>query len=121
MLAAAGVGLSALAARAGEIADARDVGVLAAEIQGGLTPSVQDAIDRALAAQGIDPASVQVSGTPAPAPWGTTIQLSVEQPVTLTGLPWDFLGLSGRTVILGGTAYATSNLAPSGAATPAAP
>jgi hypothetical protein len=121
MLAAAGVGLSALAARAGEIADARDVGVLAAEIQGGLTPSVQDAIDRSLAAQGIDPASVQISGTPAPAPWGSSIQLSVEEPVTLTGLPWNLLGLAGRTVTLGGVTYTTSNLAPSGASGPATP
>ncbi len=112
MLAGAGIALSGLAGTAASVGDARDAGVVGAEVQGGLTPTVVQQVDQTLASLGINPAQVQVTGTPAPVPWGSQISLTVTDPVTLSGFPWNAMGLAGHSVTLGGTTYATSNLMP---------
>jgi hypothetical protein len=112
MLAGAGIALSGLATTAANLNDARDAGVVGAEIQGGLTPAVVSQVDTTLESLGVNPASATVSGTPAPVPWGSPIQLTVTASVPLAGFPWNAMGLAGRSVIVGGTTYTTSNLLP---------
>ena len=112
MLAGAGIALSSLASTAASVSDARDAGVVSAEIQGGVTQVVIRQVDETLASLGIDPAAAQVTGTPAPVPWGSPIALTVTDPVSLSGFPWNALGLAGHSVTVGGTTYATSNLMP---------
>ena len=112
MIAGAGIAMAGLASVSGSLDDARDAGVVAAEIQGGVTPSVVGTVESTLQSLGIDPAKANVSGTPGPVAWGGAIALSVTEPVRLQGFPWTLIGLSGQTVTLGGTTYATSNVAP---------
>lgn len=112
MIAGAGVALAALANEAGNVNMARDAGVVAAEVQGGVTSQVVSTVQTTLESLGIDPSTVQITGTAAPAPWGSPITLTVTRPVTLQGFPWTLIGLGGQTVTLGGTTYATSNVAP---------
>lgn len=112
MLAGAGIALSGLAATAANVSDARDVASLAAEVQGGVTSQVVAAADNALAGLGLSVSAATVTGTPAPVAWGGEVAVTVTEPVTLTGFPWTLLGLAGQTVTLGGTTYATSNVAP---------
>jgi hypothetical protein len=112
MLAAAGVALSGLATTAANVDDARDAAVVAAEVQGGVTPTVVSSVQQTLSRLGIDPNAAAIQGTPSPQPWGSPISLTVTYPVSLSGFPWTLLGLAGRTVTVGGTTYATSNRAP---------
>lgn len=112
MLAGAGIALSGLASTAASVSDARDAGVVSAEVQGGVTQVVIHQVDATLTSLGIDPTGAQVTGTPAPVPWGSPITLTVTDPVPLSGFPWNVLGLAGHSVTVGGTTYATSNLMP---------
>lgn len=112
MLAGAGLALSGLAATAANVNDARDAGVVAAEIQGGVDPTVVQAVDTTLESLGVNPSTALVYGTPPPVPWGSTLSLTVTEPVPLIGFPWNLLGLAGQTVVVGGTTYTTSNVDP---------
>ena len=112
MLAGAGIALSGLANTAANVNDARDAGVVAAEIQGGVTPTVVQEVASTLQSLGINPSTARVSGTPAPVPWGSSVALTVTAPVPLSGFPWNLLGLAGQTVVVGGTTYTTSNVHP---------
>jgi len=112
MLAGAGIALSGLATTAASVNDARDAGIVGAEVQGGVTATVVSQVDTTLRSLGINPAQATVTGTPGPVPWGSPITLTVTESVPLAGFPWNALGLAGQAVTVGGTTYATSNLAP---------
>lgn len=112
MIAGAGIGLETLSGMAANVNDARDAGVVAAEVQGGVTPQVVSTVRTTLSSLGLSAASARVSGTPGPVPWGGSLSLTVTDPVRLQGFPWSLMGLAGQTITLGGTTYATSNLSP---------
>lgn len=111
LLASAGLALSGLVNQAGELTSAQSAGLMAAEIQGGVTPEVSSLVTSQLASEGIQ-GGVSVTGTPGPTPWGGSIDLNVTDQTALTGYPWNLMGLSGVTIQLGGPMYATSNLEP---------
>lgn len=109
LLASAGLSLSGLLNAAGEVSTAQSAGIMAAEIQGGVTPAVASLVTSQLGAMGV-PGTVSVTGTPGPVTWGGSIELDVVDATTLEGFPWNLMGLAGTTVRLGGPMYATSNL-----------
>lgn len=109
LLAAAGLSLSGLLSQAGELTNAQSAGLMAAEIQGGVTPEVVSLVTSDLRSMGIQ-GTVSVAGTTGPVSWGQSIELDVTDQTVLSGFPWNLMGLSGVTIQLGGPMYATSNL-----------
>lgn len=113
LLASAGLALSGLLNQAGEVTTAQSAGLMAAEIQGGVTPAVASLITSQLRAMGVA-GTISVTGTPGPVAWGGSIELGVVDETTLQGFPWNLMGLAGTSIRLGGPMYATSNFVSQG-------
>lgn len=97
-----------------ELSGARTVGAAEASIAGGVTPGVVNDVRSAFGDPSVNPLLIRVTGTAAPVPWGDTISLTTVLPVSLSGFPYNLLGLTGKTVDIGGTTVVTSNWVPSG-------
>lgn len=112
LLALGGTFLAHLANADSALTNARTLGTDLMASSGGITPGIQQTLLQHLAASGIPSGQVQIAGTAAPQPWGSSLTLSIA--CSLPGPAW--LGIP--VVRLGGTSYTTSNLPPSASLVP---
>lgn len=94
---------------------ARNAGILQAEIDGGLSPVAQTRIWEEIRAEGLDPGLITLEGSLPGAPWGGRVFVRLVYQHRFRMVLFDQMaGLVGqdRTIILGGTTWTTSGLAP---------
>lgn len=94
---------------------ARNAAILQAEIDGGLSPAAQARAWEEIRAEGLDPGRFTLEGSPPGTPWGGKVFVRLTYRHQFRMVLFDqAAGLvrQDRSVILGGTTWTTSGLAP---------
>ncbi len=94
---------------------ARNAGILQAEIDGGLSPEAKTRIWDEIRAEGLDPGLITLEGSPAGVPWGGRVFVRLTYQHRFRTVVFDQMaGLArrDRSILLGGTTWTTSGLAP---------
>jgi hypothetical protein len=94
---------------------ARNAGILQAEIDGGLSPEAQNRIWHEIRAEGLDPGLITLEGSPVGVPWGGRVFVRLTYQHRFHSVMFDQMaGLVrwDRSILLGGTTWTTSGLAP---------